>query len=147
MTQGAARMTRPVRRIGLHTLAALEAWLLPIAASAELLDDALTRGELRQRFAVLRAANTKVDAPLEWQFVFSGNDPRRLEALSVRLVNDGYRIVSLAAAQAQSAGRLRVARVEQHTPTSLERRNRELRAIASEYSGAAYEGVEPLAAH
>ena len=124
------------------TPAILVACALAAVAHAELLDASLTRADLRQRFSALRAAGTTVDAQLDWQFVFSGADPRALEALSVKLVSAGYRIVSLHSAERDDG--LRVARVELHTPATLERRSRELRELARGHSGAAYEGAEPL---
>jgi hypothetical protein len=113
------------------------------AARAELLAGDLSLDALRRRFAAMRAVSLPVDAPVEWQFAFAGADPRALEALSVSLVSEGYRIVALRSTA--EAGSLRVARVEQHTPITLERRNGELRAAASRYPGAAYEGAEPSA--
>jgi regulator of ribonuclease activity B len=134
-------------RVAAALLTVLAACLPAGASCADLLESSLTRGELEDRLTELRAAKTlNVDSPLEWQFVFLGRDSRGLEALSVRLVNDGYRIVSLHAAQ-QGAMRLRVARIEQHTPATLERRNRELGEIASGYNGTEYVGVEPAPAH
>jgi regulator of ribonuclease activity B len=130
-------------RFGFHGWALLSvcAWLACAAVRAELLDGELSRDELQQRFAALRAASLPVDAPLEWEFVFAGTDARALEALSVRLVKDGYRIVGLRGAAEAAA--LRVARIEQHTPLTLERRNGELRGAASRYAGVSYEGAEP----
>lgn len=133
------------KRRGARFAAAIVAGgLLAGSAQAELLDASLTRAQLREHFTTLRTAGTRIDAPLEWQFVFTGADSHALEALSVKLVSAGYRIVSLHPGERGSA--LRVARTELLTPATLERRQRELREITRGHVGTVYEGAEPLAA-
>lgn len=124
-------------------IAALVAACFALGSAAEPLDASLSRNELQQRFNAWRAAGAvRIDVPLEWSYVFASSDARALEALSLRLVQDGYRIAALHSAPTSSS-ELRVTRVEQHTPTSLARRNGELAALARRYSGIAYVSAEP----
>jgi Regulator of ribonuclease activity B len=110
--------------------------------SAERLPATLTREQLQQRFTELRASYAlDVDGPLRWEFVFAGPDTRAVEALSIRLVADGYRIVTLRADPAADSV-LRVARLEQLTPASLAVRNTELTRLAAEHGVRSYHGVE-----
>jgi hypothetical protein len=124
-------------------IAAFAAACCALGSAAEPLDASLSRSELQQRFDEWRAAGSvRIDARLEWAYLFASGDARALEALSLRLVADGYRIAALHSAPASSS-ELSVTRVEQHTPTSLARRNGELAALAQRYPGASYVGAEP----
>lgn len=127
----------------LAPIAALAAACFALGSAAEPLGASLSRNELQQRFNEWRTTGSvRIDAPLEWSYLFSSGDARALESLSLRLVEDGYRIAALHSAPTSSS-ELRVARVEQHTPTSLARRNGELAALARRYSDVAYVGAEP----
>jgi Regulator of ribonuclease activity B len=101
-----------------------------------------TRAELRHWFGELRAGGAiEPGAPLDWDYSFSAEDGRKLEVLAQTLVAAGYRIVTL---QSTPTGLslLRVAKVELHTPTTLERRSAELRALArAAQGGVSYAGV------
>jgi hypothetical protein len=103
----------------------------------------LSRVDL-QRWLGELAASDAVDVarPLPWVYVFSESDGRRLEALSIALVRDGYRIVALRGPEAGRAGELRVTKVELHNATSLARRNRELAALARAHGIGSYDGVD-----
>jgi hypothetical protein len=99
-----------------------------------------TRAELASWFEVLRTrGTTDVSKPLPWHYVFAGTESRRVEALSVELVGAGYSIVTLAADG--DGARLALTRTELHTPASLERRNRDLAAVAQRH-GVRYDGVD-----
>lgn len=129
----------------------LHAMVVVVAASAALValaraeqfGPAPTRAQLEQRFGELRAAKTlRVDKRLRWEYRFSSSDVRALEALSLLLVADKYEITTLLPAHSGApAATLRVVRVEQHTPASLEQRSAELRRRAT-VQGAVYEGVD-----
>ena len=112
-------------------------------ARAEHFDSAPTRAQLQERFAELRAAKTlRVDTRLRWEYRFSSPDVLALEALSLLLVADDYKIATLLPPhEGAPAATLRVVRVEQHTPDSLEQRSAELRRRAT-VQGATYDGVD-----
>ena len=93
---------------------------------------AATRAELTRWLEHLRANGADVAAPLPWRFSFSASLAARLEPLSVELVSRGYAIESLRPRVADGT-ELMVTRVELLTPTALERRNRELAALARQY--------------
>jgi hypothetical protein len=97
-----------------------------------------SRGELARWLGELRTAGTAVGAPLAWQYSFRALDGRPLERLSLALVEGGYEIVSLGTAD--GFAELHVARLELHTPRTLEQRNGELLALARTY-GARYVGL------
>jgi hypothetical protein len=113
------------------------------AHAAEHFGAAPTRAQLEQRFAELRVAKSlRVDRRLRWEYRFTSPDVRALEALSLLLVADDYRIATLLPPRAgEPAAVLRMVRVEQHTPASLEQRSAELRRRAAA-QGAAYDGVD-----
>jgi hypothetical protein len=102
-----------------------------------------TRAQLEQRFAELRAAKTlRVDRRLRWEYRFTSADVRALESLSLLLVADHYEIATLLPPRAgETAAVLRMVRVEQHTPASLEQRSAELRRRAAA-QGVTYDGVD-----
>ena len=121
--------------------AAVTAWLaLPgLSADAAPHGADTTRAELASWLDALRSRGTiTVSKPLPWHYVFSGSESRRLEALSVELVSAGYAIVTLVPGDGT---RLVLARTELHTPASLERRNRDLAAVAQRH-GVRYDGVD-----
>jgi 7-keto-8-aminopelargonate synthetase-like enzyme len=122
---------------------AAAAALVAAIAHAEHFDAALTRLQLEQRFAELRAKKTlRLDKPVRWEYSFSSADGRALEALSTTLVAESYKIVSLRPPRGgESASTLHVMRVEQHTPQSLEQRSEELKRRAAE-QGVSYDGVD-----
>jgi len=112
-------------------------------ARAEQFGSAPSRAQLEQRFAELRATKTlRVGKRLRWEYRFSSTDLHALEALSLLLVADEYQIVTLLPQRAgEPAATLRMVRVEQHTPASLEQRSAELRGRATA-QGATYDGVD-----
>lgn len=116
-----------------------------IVVAGEPFDAHATRAQLERRFADLRASHAlPVDKPLLWHYRFTAADGRRLEALSLRLVERGYRIESLAPG-AGGTTELSVARVEQHTAASLERRTAELRGLAADFGVGSYDGADAAA--
>ncbi len=83
-------------------------------------------------------ARTVMTLPHDWQYTFVAADGRALEALSVALVRDGYRIVTL---DGGATPTLRMAKVELHSPLTLVKRNDALEKTARGY-GAAYESCD-----
>lgn len=122
---------------------ALAASTAPTAvAHAEYFDSTLTRHQLQARFTELRAGKTlRVDARLRWEYRFSSRDTLALEALSLLLVADDYKITTLLPRAGASAATLGAVRFEQHTPASLEQRSAELSRRAAA-QGATYDGVD-----
>jgi hypothetical protein len=117
-----------------------------IVVAGERFDARATRTQLERRFADLRASRAlPVDKPLLWHYRFTAADGRRLEALAVRLVERGYRIESLRSGAAGTSG-LSVARIEQHSAASLERRNAELRGLAADFGVGSYDGADAAVA-
>jgi hypothetical protein len=122
--------------------AAVAGWLalLGLTADAAPHGPGTTRAELESWLEALRGrGTTDASQPLPWHYVFSSSESRRLEALSAELVGGGYSIATLAP-QGEGA-RLTLMRTELHTPASLERRNRDLAAVAQRH-GVRYEGVD-----
>jgi hypothetical protein len=138
---------RPVKqeikaRAVARRLLAVAVWLFALqTAGAAPLGPEPTRAEVRHWFGELRAGGAvDIGAPLAWEYAFAAADGRKLEALSQMLVASGYRIVTLQSAPT-GLSQLRVAKVELHTPTTLERRSAELRALARTQGGVSYGGV------
>jgi hypothetical protein len=111
------------------------------AALAEHFDSTLSSPQIELKFRRIRDAHElKIDGALPWVYAFSGPDSAKVEALSLRLVRDGFRIVSL-----QSAGGVTVLRVERselHNPATLEHRNRELAKLARLLGVPSYDGAD-----
>jgi Regulator of ribonuclease activity B len=129
------RMTLRSRRAVSIALLTLAAW----GACAAAPGPTASRGELKRWLAELRASGVAdVDRPVDWRYAFMDRESRRLEALSLTLVREGYRIVALEPSPAGAT--LRVARLELHTPATLERRNAELAALARTHGVAGYVG-------
>jgi len=129
----AARLLLAVA-VGLFALASVGAAPAPLGPEP-------TRAELRQWFSLLRADGVvDVGAPLNWEYAFSAADGRKLEALSQTLVADGYRVVTLRSAPT-GLSQLCMAKVELHSPVTLERRSAELRALARSRGAVSYDGV------
>jgi hypothetical protein len=97
-----------------------------------------SRAELSRWLGELRASGSAVGTPLTWQYAFRALDGRPLERLSLTLVEGGYEIVFLGSVE--GFAELRVARLELHTPRTLEQRNGEFLALARAY-GARYVGL------
>jgi hypothetical protein len=103
----------------------------------------VSRADLQRWLGELAASGAAdIATPLPWVYVFSESDGRRLEALSIALVHDGYRIVALRGPESGRAGELRVTKLELHNATSLARRNRELAALARAHGIGSYDGVD-----
>jgi hypothetical protein len=99
-----------------------------------------TRAELTRWLDGLRASGTNVAEPLRWRYGFVASATPPLEALSLELVRAGYAIEALTKGSDEGA-QLSLTRVELLAPAGLERRNRELAALAREH-GARYVGVD-----
>jgi len=127
-------------RVTAMLLAALAALTVGPDSAAAPQSGAATRAELTRWLEQLRANGADVAAPLPWRYSFSASAAARLESLSVALVSRGYAIESLGPGAAGGTDLL-VTRVELLTPTALERRNRELAALARQY-GVRYDGVD-----
>lgn len=127
------RSVRSIAAVLLLAVAALHAAAAPQSADA-------TRAELTRWLESLRDAGTNVAAPLAWRYLFSATATMELEALSRELVAAHYAIEWLRPSAADGF-ELAVMRVELLTPTALERRNRDLAALARKH-GARYDGVD-----
>jgi hypothetical protein len=111
------------------------------AALAEHFDSALSEPQLELKFKRMREAREiDLTRPQPWVYTFSGPDSAKVEALSVRLVHDGFRIVSLH--NLDGAAVLKVERREVHNPGTLERRNRELAKLAALVGVPRYDGAD-----
>jgi hypothetical protein len=110
-------------------------------ARAEHFDATLSTPQIELKFKRIRAAHElEIDRPLPWIYAFSGAEPAKLEALSLRLVRDGFHIESLQTAEGVTT--LRVARTEHLTPAALERRSRELAKLAAISGVRSYDGAD-----
>jgi hypothetical protein len=111
------------------------------AVLAERFDAELSGPQIELKFKRIRDAHEiKIDGPVPWVFAFSGPDSAKVEALSLRLVRDGFHIVSLQSADGVTA--LRVTRTELLSPAALERRARELAKLAQLAGVPSYDGAE-----
>jgi hypothetical protein len=99
-----------------------------------------TRPELARWLERLGATGTDGSGPLFFRYSFSAAATASLEALSIELVAAGYAIEVLAPTPGERA-QLTVVRAELMTPAALERRNRDLSALAAKRS-ARYDGVD-----
>lgn len=98
-----------------------------------------TRAELTRWLERLAASGVDVGTQQQWRYTFSASGTERLEALSLDLVRGGYAVEALTASAA--GAQLLATRTELLSPAALERRNRELTALARKY-GAGYDSVD-----
>jgi hypothetical protein len=111
------------------------------AVLAEHFDSTLSGPQIELKFRRIRdARELRIDGPLPWVFAFSGPDSAKVEGLSLRLVRDGFQIVSLQSADGVT--HLRVTRTELLTPRALERRGRELAKLAELAGVPSYDGAD-----
>jgi hypothetical protein len=115
------------------------ALLAASAVAAEPLAPGATRAESERWLAALERDGIERGAVVRWQYSFASADTAGLEALSIALVRAGYEIVRLGTVAGGAT--LVVARAELHSPRTLERRGRELAALARTH-GARYAGVD-----
>jgi hypothetical protein len=121
--------------------AALLAVMLAPAAFAAHFPATLSEPQIELEFKRIRGARElAIGGELRWIYSFSGPDAASVERLSLRLVRDGFHIVSLRTMDARTV--LRVERVETHNPGSLERRQRELEKLARMLGVPSYEGAD-----
>jgi hypothetical protein len=138
-------MTTGRRIVSTAGIAVAAALVLCAHAVAEHFDAAMSGPQIELKFKRIRAAHElKIDGPLRWVFSFSGPDSAKVEALSVRLVRDGFGIVSLHTTDGVTV--LRVTRTELLTPGSLERRGHELAKLAQVFGVPSYDGADVEAA-
>lgn len=117
---------------------ALPVALMLMAATAGAGGEAgASRKQIERWFESLRAAHDMA-APQRWEYSFVAADGRALEALSLALVRDGYRIRTL---EASAGPALRVTKTELHSPLTLAQRNQALQQTAREHH-ARYVGVD-----
>ncbi len=144
-------MSRPTARLvtlrkafmlrGAVALLAAAALVAATPAAAAPFAPTLTRPQLESWFRDLRTTRgLNPTAPLDWRYDFSDAETRRLEALSVRLVADGFRIIALA--PAGSGAVLRVAKQELLTPALLARRCAELTKLARDFGVRSFDGFD-----
>ena len=116
------------------------------AAHAEHFASTLSGPQIELKFKRLRDAHElAIDQRLPWVYAFSGPDSKKVEALSLRLVRDGFRIVSLQSENGVTS--LRVERTEMHNAASLEHRGRELAKLAGLVGVPSYDGADVGPAH
>ncbi|MBK0011651.1 ribonuclease E inhibitor RraB [Stenotrophomonas sp. S41] len=101
----------------------------------------------RDLFANLRE-NTDWDlaTPLLWGYYFVHSTPDRLQALATTLQAQGYEVIELFEQEPEEGDApfhvLHVERVEIHDEASLDLRNQELAALASQTGVEDYDGVD-----
>ena len=101
----------------------------------------------RDLFENLRE-NTDWDlsAPLLWGYYFVHSTPERLQALAASLQEQGYTVVDQFEQEPEEGDApfhvLHVERVEVHDEASLDLRNQELAALASQLGVEDYDGVD-----
>jgi hypothetical protein len=133
-----AVLRRFVSGIALALAAAAGLAVLDAAAAPQ--SESATRAELVQWLERLRDGGTNIATPVAWRYLFSAPASANLEPLSRELVSNGYAIERLRRGAADRM-ELSMTRVELASPAGLERRNRELAALARKH-GVRYDGVD-----
>jgi len=96
--------------------------------------------ELEDLFSRMRE-ELDPDEPLNWGYVFTAPDKRRLRPVADELLAAGYLEGGLFRTDDGRTHFLRMERIEQHSPASLHARNAELEALAMRH-GVDYDGME-----
>jgi Regulator of ribonuclease activity B len=99
--------------------------------------------QLEGMFANMRAKTKwNVDGPLLWGYFFYDRNKSKLEQAAIELKAAGYRFVSIEPQPEKSVFKLHVEKVEVHSPTSLQKRNSELYALAAKHALESYDGMD-----
>jgi hypothetical protein len=104
----------------------------------------IPKSELIEMFeSIAQQTDWDMNEEMLWCYFFSDDDPEKLEACSDRLIEDGYHFVDLSEGdESDDPWTLQVAKIEVHTPDTLDLRNQQLEAIAKEMGLSAYEGMD-----
>ncbi|WP_303636232.1 ribonuclease E inhibitor RraB [Stenotrophomonas tuberculopleuritidis] len=103
--------------------------------------------DTRNLFANLREnTDWNLDAPLLWGYFFVHSSAAPLQALATHLQEQGYALVELFEQDAEEGDApfhvLHVERVEVHDESSLDARNQELAALATQMGVEDYDGMD-----
>lgn len=130
-----------MKRLSLAAIAAvLVAGVLP--AQAQFVPK-IPLAKLQAMFATMRSqGRLNVDGPLLWGYYFLDPDRAKLAAAATELRGKGYRVVGISKVDRRGLFRLRVDRVEAHTPESLYARDIELDAFVRKRHLLAYDGMD-----
>jgi len=122
--------------------AALAMVLASASASAQTVNPPISRDQLEVMFKGMRT-NTPwdVDGSLLWGYFFTDRAKAPLESAAAVLVSQGYRLVEIRR-NGPAAWLLHVEKVEHHTVDSLDTRNAEFRAFASDRGLGSYDGMD-----
>lgn len=134
---GVRLAARPMRALVLSL--ALVAIGVPAMADSP---ERITLQQLEAMFARIRSETKwNADAALSWSYFFKHQELTRLEMAAMHLERAGYEVAGMGKIQGQPAFRLRVKKVEAHTPATLDVRNAELYDFAAQ-AGLTYEGMD-----
>lgn len=95
---------------------------------------------LQSRFAEMKAAGLSPDSSLLWGYFFFDPDQEKLSQLGKHLESQGYKVVEIHKPNDGDEFVLHVERVESHTPETLDRRNKEFKSLAAQFSIQLYDG-------
>ncbi len=99
--------------------------------------------QLETMFKNMKAeAGWDTSGDLLWGYFFTDPKPKRLKPLAARLVELGYRLVSIYETDDRSTHFLHVERVEAHTPQSLFALNARFNSLAAEFGVERYDGMD-----
>ncbi len=102
----------------------------------------IQRSQIDSMFAEMRAkAPFNVDGPLLWGYYFFDQDRTKLDRAARELAAQNYRVVGVEQ-MSEKVFRLRVERVEIHTPASLYARNQYFYAMAERLGIDSYDGMD-----
>lgn len=103
--------------------------------------------KLQEMFASLRAQTAAIDGEMLWSYYFTAPTPEALQPMATQLAERGCTISGMFKAKEEEVYVLQSRRVETHTPESLFALNGEFEALAGQFEGIQYDGMDVNHAH
>ncbi len=98
--------------------------------------------QLQKMFAEMRTENDSIDGEMLWSYYFTSSDAEALEPVAEALDERGYGLSEIIHNEEEEIYMLQAERFETHTPESLFALNADLEALAAQFPGVEYDGMD-----
>ncbi|MCZ7644148.1 MAG: ribonuclease E inhibitor RraB [Planctomycetota bacterium] len=103
----------------------------------------ITREQIDELYARMKADGLDVDGKLRWSFFFTAKDREKLEKAGQKLAAQGYEVANVFKDETFDFYWLHVENVMALTPAALDRLNVEFYRLAQQWGLQGYEGFQP----
>jgi hypothetical protein len=104
----------------------------------------IPKSELIEMFeAIAEQTDWDMTGEMLWGYFFTDDAPEKLEVCAKRLTEMGYHLVEISEGdESDDPFTLHVEKIEVHSPETLDKRNQELAAFATEAGVGSYDGMD-----